>query len=369
MGRKVYELSNHLGNVLATVSDKKLPSEETQSLNGNPIPVFDPLKISYEQQTNTLTKLHSVGGWNAGGHSDQTASGNCYIEFTVTAPIAENNGIAAGLSYAPHVGEHYNAINYSWTVFQNNAGAWRANGYKSINGVPTLVVGPESINAGDVLRVSRVNGKVRFEINNSLQTQVDEYLGFIGSPVVAAFSIRDEGSKVSNLFLAGFSQIVNGYTADVLSFSDYYPFGMQMPGRHGVAGEGYRYGFQGQELDNEIKGNGNSVNYKFRMHDSRLGRFFAVDPLSPEYPFYSPYAFSGNRVIDAYELEGLEPNPVNGQLEGNFIFSNQTGLNNQQFDELAADFAFDLNNVFGKYQQNGNTISTGVLTLLRRDQV
>ncbi len=77
-----------------------------------------------------------------------------------------------------------------------------------------------------------------------------------------------------------------------------------------------RFGFQGQELDNEIKGKGNSINYKYRMHclsreerigNPRVGRFFAVDPLAPKYPYYSPYSFSGNRVIDMVELEGLEP--------------------------------------------------------------
>jgi len=68
----------------------------------------------------------------------------------------------------------------------------------------------------------------------------------------------------------------------------------------------YRYGFQGQEKDNEIKGIGNSVNYKFRMHDPRVGRFFAVDPLAAKYPWYTPYQFSGNKVMQAVELEGLE---------------------------------------------------------------
>jgi len=77
-----------------------------------------------------------------------------------------------------------------------------------------------------------------------------------------------------------------------------------MPNRNG--GEGYRYGFQGQEGDSEVKGKGNSINYKFRMHDPRVGRFFAVDPLFREYPHYSPYAFSGNKVIAFIELEGLE---------------------------------------------------------------
>ena len=68
----------------------------------------------------------------------------------------------------------------------------------------------------------------------------------------------------------------------------------------------YRYGFQGQERDDEIKGLGNSLNYKYRMHDSRLGRFFSIDPLYKDYPHNSVYAFSENRVIDAIELEGLE---------------------------------------------------------------
>jgi len=42
------------------------------------------------------------------------------------------------------------------------------------------------------------------------------------------------------------------------------------------------------------------------MHDPRVGRFFAVDPLADEYPWNSTYAFSENRVIDGIDLEGLE---------------------------------------------------------------
>jgi RHS repeat-associated protein len=81
---------------------------------------------------------------------------------------------------------------------------------------------------------------------------------------------------------------------------------MLQPNRHKDS-KSYRYGFQGQEKDDEIKGEGNAVNYKYRMHDPRLGRFFATDPLEIQYPFYSPYSFSGNRLIDKVELEGLEP--------------------------------------------------------------
>ena len=63
------------------------------------------------------------------------------------------------------------------------------------------------------------------------------------------------------------------------------------------------------------------MNYTFRMHDLRVGRFFAVDPLFKSYPSNSPYAFSENRVIDSGELEGLErywaaDNKGNGKFIG-----------------------------------------------------
>lgn len=50
------------------------------------------------------------------------------------------------------------------------------------------------------------------------------------------------------------------------------------------------------------------------MHDPRLGRFFAIDPLAPKYPHNSPYAFSENMVIHMIELEGLESTPT--KVEG-----------------------------------------------------
>jgi RHS repeat-associated protein len=86
---------------------------------------------------------------------------------------------------------------------------------------------------------------------------------------------------------------------------------MLLNNRHGsVDSDSYRYGFQGQERDDEVKGEGNSYNYTFRMHDPRLGRFFATDPLVKSYPYNSPYAFSENKVLHMVELEGLEAEPI-----------------------------------------------------------
>ena len=109
---------------------------------------------------------------------------------------------------------------------------------------------------------------------------------------------------------------------------------MLVPNRHGSSNS-YRYGFQGQEKDDEIKGEGNSLNYTFRMHDPRVGRFFAVDKIASNYPWNSPYAFSENRVVDGVELEGLEVQVVTGTI--GFVAGAGFELGGQMFANYLAD--------------------------------
>ncbi|MCE2973785.1 MAG: RHS repeat-associated core domain-containing protein [Sediminibacterium sp.] len=85
---------------------------------------------------------------------------------------------------------------------------------------------------------------------------------------------------------------------------DYYAFGMQMPGRK-LSG-GYRYGFNGKENDNEVKGEGNQQDYGWRIHDPRIGRFLSTDPISKDYPELTPYQYASNTPIQAIDLDGLE---------------------------------------------------------------
>ncbi len=79
-----------------------------------------------------------------------------------------------------------------------------------------------------------------------------------------------------------------------------------MVGRQYNVNNSCRFGFQGQEVDTELKGEGNSINFQFRCYDPRIGRFFSVDPLSDKYPLYSPYHFSSNQPLHTAEYEGLE---------------------------------------------------------------
>ena len=114
--------------------------------------------------------------------------------------------------------------------------------------------------------------------------------------------------------------------------NDYYPFGQLLPNRHGST-DSYRYGFQGQEKDDEVKGEGNSINYKYRMHDPRVGRFFATDPLTSKYPWYSPYQFSGNKVIQFVELEGLEEGLTRHSYVSGYLYADGQ-ITDEEFFEI-----------------------------------
>jgi len=97
--------------------------------------------------------------------------------------------------------------------------------------------------------------------------------------------------------------VIDYYTADVITANDYYPGGMDMPGRAIATGNVYRYGFNGKENDKEIEGH---QDYGFRIYDKRLVRFKSVDPLTKSYPELTPYQFASNSPIAMIDLDGLE---------------------------------------------------------------
>jgi RHS repeat-associated protein len=72
---------------------------------------------------------------------------------------------------------------------------------------------------------------------------------------------------------------------------------MLMPGRS-YSSTAYKYGFNGKEKDDEVKGVGNSLDFGARVYDSRLGRWLSLDPLQMKYPNLNPYHFcAGNPVL------------------------------------------------------------------------
>ena len=145
------------------------------------------------------------------------------------------------------------------------------------------------------------------------------------------------------------------YTAEVVSYSDYYPFGMTMPGRNGNS-DVYNRGYQGSLKDNEIKGAGNSYDFGARMYDPRIGRWFSTDKLFAKRPAQSPYSFVGNNPIINKEIDGNDYEVIfNKSDKGNTItikttvYTDVKGSDSHSSTKSATEFWNSQNGKF-KYQ-------------------
>jgi RHS repeat-associated protein len=110
---------------------------------------------------------------------------------------------------------------------------------------------------------------------------------------------------------------------EVVIADDYYPFGLQMPGRsynNGLANNNYKYSgipkktFPRLEMNRdeilqdfkELDEEGSLDWYYFgaRYYDPAIGRWLAVDPLADSYPSWSPYNYSMNDPIGKKDPDG-----------------------------------------------------------------
>ncbi|MHA4810293.1 RHS repeat domain-containing protein [Flavitalea flava] len=155
-----------------------------------------------------------------------------------------------------------------------------------------LTVAPVSVSMGPDYANSMLSTFTRGEKNYELSNHLGNVLAAISDKKIAVSS-------------GGSSSLIDHYEADVTSAQDYYPFGMQMPGRTYSSGP-YRYGFNGKENDNEVKGVGNQIDYGMRVYDPRIGKFLSVDPLTGKFPELTPYQYASNTPIQAIDLDGLE---------------------------------------------------------------
>lgn len=207
-GEKVFELSNHLGNVLATVSDRKRPV----SLNGTTTDHYDPL-------ISTAQDYYPFGSLMPGRGGRVTTGG--------------------------------------WASGTDNV-----NGYT----VPA-----------DLSISNRVDNKPSEYVASSTITFTEGFTGGVGDNFTAYIA---DGSYTGGS---------GGGSGNVAGMSG-----------------GYRYGFNGKENDNEIKGEGNQQDYGFRIYDPRIGRFLSEDPLTKSYPELTPYQFASNSPIQGADFDGLE---------------------------------------------------------------
>jgi RHS repeat-associated protein len=103
----------------------------------------------------------------------------------------------------------------------------------------------------------------------------------------------------------GSGSTVEYYTADIISATDYYPFGFAMDERN-FSSSDYRFGFNGMEKDDEFTNSTSHYDFGARIYDSRVGRFLSVDP---KYNYginisVSSYQFANNTPIIGIDKDG-----------------------------------------------------------------
>jgi RHS repeat-associated protein len=95
------------------------------------------------------------------------------------------------------------------------------------------------------------------------------------------------------------------------------PFGVELKGRNLKKNnaKNYRYGYQGSEADDQLKGDGNSYTTEFRQLDPILGRWLSIDPHTARFAGESPYISMNNSPVSINDIKGLEGEDPNNSNE------------------------------------------------------
>ncbi len=279
LGKKLFEHSNHLGNVLATTSDRKVVSTITSA---------QPCQASYDMQSGV------PAGIGAGDITLSTSGG----QLVATRSTASSWGTVDAL-----LGTNIPSRKYR-VDFDFDPGTLTAADkilifiYEQNNNVV-----PATLNILPAFQAGSYNPPLGHY--NFTYTPV-----WNGPGIKTYISFRIHGAVGSSFKLDNVSMCeipgISDYNPDVLSHTDYYAFGQTMPGRTWQNSTSYRYGFNGKENDNEVKGAGNQQDYGMRIYDPRISRFLSVDPLAKSYPELTPYQFASNRPIDGIDIDGGE---------------------------------------------------------------
>lgn len=323
VGDRRYELSNHLGNVLEVITDRKLANTHLVGTSSE-ITVTDAVGISVDG-SGIITKTGTTA-WNAGGASVETITGDGSVKWTISSSLPENKYIMVGLS-TNNIDENYTTIQYAWyardlecRIYESGANIGTYGGFSE----------------GTNFEIKRTGTTLEYLKDGVVQRTV---LGVSTLPFLVDFSMYESGTKIEHLeIITGVTEEVY-YVADVVSQSDYYPFGMLMPNTSDEPEEdGYRYGYQGSEKDDEVKGGNNSYTTYYRQLDPRIGRWLSIDPECQMFPSMSPYISMDNNPISYSDILGDSTITV-GEGNANIIASD---LNTLYKEKYGVDNAFSV---------------------------
>ncbi len=242
-------------------------------------------KVEYLTSSHSMIK-YTYYTYDAGSLSRRGTDVGRNVMATYDRRIGAQFGVENGYTDLLYLTDH--TIYGSGRIGVENSGAKLADRSFTIEGDPEIGTDP---NYGDPTQYDR---EYTYRLVGDKNYELSNHLG----NVLAVITDRKIELGTSNI-----------YSADVVSYSDYSPYGTMLPHRHGqAAGIDYRYGFGGMEADDDVKGEGNSYTTEFRQYDTRIGRWLSLDPLMANFPWQSPYVAFDNNPIYYNDPKGAASN-------------------------------------------------------------
>ena len=272
---------------------------------------MDLLKYYYQPNSNKLKKVLDTSG-KIQGFKD---GANVATEYTYDANgnmISDANKGITSISY--------NYLNMPTEIKFNNSNTKKINYIYAADSIKVRKI----VNDNGNITTTDYAGNFVYENNTLKQFYHPEgYVEPSGSNYLYVYQYKDHLNNVRLTYADtdGNSTIAQ---SEIKREQNYYPYGMEHKGYNNtiVGAKNNLKTYQGQEFTEDL--GVNVFEFKYRMHDPVIGRFWQIDPLAEKYVHNGTYNFSENRVIDSRELEGLERVY---SADGKFI--NQVGDSNE----------------------------------------
>ena len=319
LGQKQYELTDHLGNVLATVSDKRANDSMVAEDGSAPVAGAPALVNTWKPVVVTAHDYYPFGSYMPGRYSSDTGC-NCFTttleemvptvvyEHILPYPAYTTGAItvtgSAGISPATATGAAFisvtkrgDGISYDMTNLPANEKIVVAVELPLVQGVFQIGITDDS--TGKLLGSTTV-GNTQGAKNEGVKIP---FMSLTGSATLSILALNPGDAKQ---MIGNFMDIPD--TSTELTNKPPYSLTSSIMGGFIIATIGfpkdtvveksvativcekdfYRFGYNGQMKVNEIAGLGNHTTALFWDYDTRIGRRWNVDPVV-KIPF-SPYS-------------------------------------------------------------------------------
>jgi RHS repeat-associated protein len=294
-GKRNYELSNHLGNVLAVITDRRTGVCDDDEIE------------SYDAEIIDATDYYAFGSPMPGRQGIQRCTTVSVLDTAIIYVVNEDFNSGGTGSFVVSSGVSSCVVsNPSGTFLRiESTASSRPSGTRVINVVngKTYRIDFDLVNytliSGRTVNIRGRLGSGTLNTYTSTGTKTFYYTATSTGAVNLVISMQVTFPAGS---YTGFLQI-DIDNVKVSYDSTYYANVTTCL----LDKNGYRYGFNGMEKDNEHNVEGGNYDFGARIYDSRLGRWLSLDPMMDIFPFESPYDYCLDNPILQIDLGGNQP--------------------------------------------------------------